>query len=220
MSVRPQFEVYFDFDNTITGFDVLDDIIQRFSVNEDWKRSERAWEAGEIGSRECLEQQLAQVRISEAALRDYLGSIRVDPAFPLIIDWLRKREVAPVMILSDSFRAVIATILENNGIADLTIRANELQLDGDQPVVSFPYYNSICSRCANCKTSHLFRRGRPEGTRKIYIGDGLSDACPAGFCEIVFAKDKLLKHLSDIRKDCIPFRDLGTVYLHLQTLLP
>jgi 2,3-diketo-5-methylthio-1-phosphopentane phosphatase len=220
MSGSIQFEVYFDFDNTITEFDVLDDIIQRFSVNDDWKRIELAWEAGQIGSRECLERQLAQVRISKAALRDYLATIKVDPAFRSIIDWLRDREVERVMILSDSFSAIIAGILENNGIAGLTICANEMQLDGDRPVLSFPYYNSICSRCANCKTSHLFRRGRPEGTQKVYVGDGLSDACPASFCEILFAKDKLLKHYSGIRKDCIPFQDLSTVYSHLRTLLP
>jgi 2,3-diketo-5-methylthio-1-phosphopentane phosphatase len=220
MSDSPRLEVYFDFDNTVTEFDVLDDIIRRFSVNEDWKRIEESWEAGEIGSRECLEQQLAQVRVSPAALGEYLGTIRVDPAFPLIIGWLRERKVSPVMILSDSFSAIIAAILENNGITGLTIRANELRLDGDRPVVSFPYYGSICSRCANCKTSHLFRRDRPAGTKKIYVGDGLSDACPAGFCEILFAKDKLLKYYSGLRKDCIPFRDLSTVYSHIRTLLP
>lgn len=219
MSVSHQFEVYFDFDNTITSFDVLDDLIQRFSINDDWKRVEQAWEAGDIGSRECLEQQLSQVRISKATLREYLGTIKVDPAFPLIIDWLRERKISP-MILSDSFSSIIADILENNGIAGLTIRANEMRLKGDRPVVTFPYYHSICTKCANCKTSHLFRRNRPEGTKKIYIGDGQSDVCPAGFCEILFAKDKLLKHFSGIRKDCIPFRNLSTVFSHLQNLLP
>jgi 2-hydroxy-3-keto-5-methylthiopentenyl-1-phosphate phosphatase len=219
MNRSPKFEVYFDFDNTITEFDVLDDIIGRFSINDDWKRIEEAWESGAIGSRECLEQQLAQVRISGAALHEYLETVRVDPAFPRIIDWLRTKGVAP-MILSDSFTSIISGILENNGIDGLSIRANEMRLDGDRPVVAFPYYHSICTKCANCKTSHLFRRDRPEGTRKIYVGDGLSDACPAGFCEILFAKDKLLKHFLEIRRDCIPFRDLGTVYSHLQTLMP
>lgn len=116
MSVSHQFEVYFDFDNTITDFDVLDDIIRRFSINDGWRRVEEAWEAGNISSRECLEQQLSQVRVSEAALREYLGTIEVDPAFPLIVNWLRKREVAPT-ILSDSFSSIIAGILGNNGIA-------------------------------------------------------------------------------------------------------
>ncbi|MCX5696960.1 MAG: hypothetical protein NTU54_03145 [Candidatus Omnitrophica bacterium] len=36
----------FDFDNTITPFDVLDDIIEKFSVNDDWVVYEEAWRAG------------------------------------------------------------------------------------------------------------------------------------------------------------------------------
>jgi len=218
MNPSSPFEIYLDFDNTITEFDVLDGIIERFSVSDDWRRAEEAWAAGLIGSRECLERQLAQVRVSPAALKEYLRPIRVDPAFGPILELLRAREIEPV-ILSDSFAPIIAEILANNGIAGITTFANEMSLDGDRPVVSFPYFGSICSRCANCKTSHLLKRNRPPGLKKIYVGDGQSDVCPAGFCEILFAKGSLLKHYSALRRDCIPFADLGTVYSHLQHLL-
>jgi 2,3-diketo-5-methylthio-1-phosphopentane phosphatase len=219
MTAVPAFEVYFDFDNTVTDFDVLDEIIQRFSVNEDWKLAEAAWAAGSIGSRDCLARQLAQVRVSADALRDYLRPIRIDPAFAPILALLRSRGLEPV-ILSDSFTPVISAILENNGVAGLVIFANELRLEGDVPVVAFPYFNSICSTAANCKTSHLFRRQRPAGTRKIYVGDGQSDICPAGFCEILFAKGRLFRHYSALRREnCFPFENLSTVLSHLQLLL-
>jgi 2,3-diketo-5-methylthio-1-phosphopentane phosphatase len=218
MSGSSPFEVYFDFDNTITGFDVLDEVIRRFSLNDDWKHAEAAWEAGEIGSRECLERQMSQVRVSTAALEDYLGPIKVDPAFRPIIDLLRAHAVEPA-IVSDSFRLIIDRVLANNGVDGMQVLANELRLEGDRPVLAFPYFNSICSTCGNCKTSHLFKRNRPAGTKKIYVGDGRSDICPAGFCEILFAKDSLLRHYQPLRKDCIPFHDLGAVYSHLQHLL-
>jgi 2,3-diketo-5-methylthio-1-phosphopentane phosphatase len=218
MNDSRNFEVYFDFDNTITDFDVLDDVIQRFSINEDWKRAETSWEAGEIGSRECLELQLSQVRVTVAALQDHLDSIKIDPAFHGIIDLLCAHNIEPV-IVSDSFRLIIDRVLGNNGVKGLRILANELRLEGDQPVLAFPHFNAICSKCANCKTSHLVNRRRPAGTKKIYVGDGRSDICPAGFCEILFAKDSLLRHYQKIRKDCIPFEDLGTVYTNLQRLL-
>jgi len=64
------------------------------------------------------------------------------------------------------------------------------------PVLEFPYFGSICSTAGNCKTSHLLRRGRPAGTRKVYVGDGRSDICPAQFCEILFAKGSLYQHYS------------------------
>ena len=218
MSAPAPFEIYFDFDNTITAFDVLDEIIRRFSTNEDWRRVEEEWASGAIGSRECLERQMAQVRVSEDALRDYLHTVGVDPAFPAILALLRSRDIQPV-ILSDSFASVISAILANNGISGIPILANQLRLVGDRPVVSFPFFASICTVCANCKTSHLLRRDRPAGTRKIYVGDGQSDICPAGFCEILFAKGRLFRHFSPIRKNCIPFEDLGAVHAHLERLL-
>lgn len=219
MSGSPTFEAYFDFDNTITPFDVLDDVIQRFSIDEDWRRAEHAWEAGEIGSRECLERQLAGVRVAAPVFRDYLATVPVDPAFPGLLAWLRERAIEPV-IVSDSFVPVIGAILERHGITGLTVRANELTWDGDRPVPAFPYHQSICTRCGNCKTSHLLRRDRPADTRKIYVGDGRSDICPAGFCEILFAKGSLLKHFAPLRPDCIPFGNLGAVHHHLRTLIP
>lgn len=218
MSPRPPYEVYFDFDNTITGFDVLDEIIRRFSINENWKRVEDDWEAGKIGSRECLERQLAEVRFTPDALHAYLATVKVDPYFPRILALLRERGIEPV-IVSDSFTQVISAVLQANGIRDLRILANEMRIDGDRPVVSFPFFHSICTRCGNCKTSHLFRRDREPGTTKIYAGDGRSDICPAGFCDILFAKGSLLRHYSSLRPDCIPFENLEPVFSNLQRIL-
>jgi len=218
MSPAPALEVYFDFDNTITPFDVLDDIIQRFSINEDWRGVEEEWSSGRIGSRECLERQFAQVRISAGDLQAYLRTIPVDPAFGPIVALLRSRGIEPV-ILSDSFTALIGPILAHQGIPPLPTRCNELRLDGDRPVVTFPYFHAICSRSGNCKCSHLLRRDRPAGTRKVYVGDGQSDICPANVCEILFAKGSLLAHYAPIRPDCIPFQSLATVHDHLRDLL-
>ena len=212
-------EVYFDFDNTITDFDVLDEVIRRFSVDEGWKVAEAAWESGEIGSRECLERQFAGVRVSDAELRDYLATVRIDPAFPRIVRLLGEAGIKPV-ILSDSFTPFISAILGQNGVAGIDIFANEIRIDGRVPKVSFPYFGSICSTSGNCKTSHLLRRNRPAGTRKVYVGDGRSDICPAQFCEILFAKGTLYDHYAKIRGNCFPFADLSSVEEHLKTLLP
>jgi 2,3-diketo-5-methylthio-1-phosphopentane phosphatase len=219
MKPNPLLEVYFDFDNTITGFDVLDDIILRFSVDDRWKLAEAAWESGEIGSRECLERQFTGVRISEEALGDYIGAVRIDPAFAQIVELLAGVGIRPV-ILSDSFKSVISAILKNNGVSGIEVFANEMHLEGSVPVLEFPYFGSICSTAGNCKTSHLLRRGRPAGTRKVYVGDGRSDICPAQFCEILFAKGSLYQHYSAIRGNCFHFEELGTVHAHLKTLIP
>ena len=219
MTTPSLFEVYFDFDNTLTRYDVLDAIIRDFSVDDEWQRIEADWDAARIGSRECLELQFARVRVTEAALSDYLSRIKVDPALPDLLDFLRSKEIEPV-ILSDSCDWIIRRILTANGLGPLPIFANEITFDGDRPLISFPYFASICTRCGNCKTSHLMQRNRPPGTRKVYVGDGRSDICPAGFCEVLFAKDSLLRHYSPLRPDCIPFDSLEMVLNHLKSLIP
>jgi len=213
------FEVYFDFDNTIAEIDVLDDLIARFSRNEDWKTAEAEWVAGRIGSRECLERQMAQVRIGPAALSAYLETIALDPGFQPLVQYLRSRGIEPV-ILSDSFDLIISAILAHHGVEGIAVFANELRSEGDALKPSFPYAGSICSTQGNCKCSHLYRRGRAAGTQKIYVGDGRSDICPAGFCEILFAKDRLLQHFSALHKRCLPFRKLSDVLSQLPSLLP
>ena len=76
--------VFFDFDNTITHFDVLDDIIKRFAVNKGWKEWEEAWEKGRIGSRRCLKEQMSLVAIGRKELLKYLSGVRIDPYFKII----------------------------------------------------------------------------------------------------------------------------------------
>lgn len=219
MTTPPPFEVYLDFDNTLTPFDVVDAIIRDFSVDDEWKRIEEEWESGRIGSRECLERQFARLRVTRPALSDYLAQIPVEPALPELFAHLRARAV-PFAILSDSCEWIIRRILAARGIEAPPIFANALEFDGDRLSITFPYFASICTRCGNCKTSHLMRRNRPDGTRKIYVGDGRSDVCPAGFCEVLFAKDGLYRHYAPLRPDCIQFDSLDTVLNHLKSLIP
>ena len=65
--------VFLDFDNTMTTSDVLDDIIRRFSINEQWMVLQKAWEEDQIGTKECLEGQLKNVRVTKDALHKFLS---------------------------------------------------------------------------------------------------------------------------------------------------
>ena len=94
--------VVFDFDNTITTYDVLDDIILRFSVNDAWKALEDKWKRGKIGSKECLKGQMAGIRITKENLDRYLKKIKLDPYFKKLIRLLGANKIR-LMILIDYF---------------------------------------------------------------------------------------------------------------------
>jgi len=205
--------VFFDFDNTITPFDVLDDILDRFSIDARWKMHEKAWEAGKIGSRECLEAQLSSVRVSEPMLFKYLSTVPIDPHFRRLVKWLKKRDVASI-IVSDSFSLFIQYILKHNKVDDIPVYANEIRLEADRLIPSFPYASKDCARCAHCKKKHILEH---KDRFVVYIGDGRSDICPAEHSHLVFAKGALLEHFQKSKRPCVEFNALADVSASLKT---
>jgi 2-hydroxy-3-keto-5-methylthiopentenyl-1-phosphate phosphatase len=207
--------VFFDFDNTITFFDVLDDIIERFSINRDWVGFERAWKRREIGSSDCLKGQLQSVRITKKDFLVYLSLIRIDPRFHKFIAILKKERMKPV-IVSDSFSFIIKFILKNNGITGIRVYANTLKFSKDRLIPLFPHTNNQCRLCAHCKRNTLKKDASDKVI--IYIGDGRSDICPAEYSDLVFAKRSLLEHFRKTKRLCIGFNNLDDIYGYLKGL--
>ena len=118
--------LFFDFDNTLTQGDVLDDLIERYSPNEFWRDWENAWAKGDLPARDCLRLQVENMRVPRARLLEDVARVRIDPSFAEIVDWARRHQVE-VQIVSDSFLPLIRHILHANGIAGIPVLANRLE---------------------------------------------------------------------------------------------
>lgn len=208
--------VFFDFDNTLTAFDVLDSIVENFSVDKRWALFEDAWKKGKIGSKDCLSGQLKSVRIGKKALDRYLSRIKIDPYFKKIIALLKKNKVKSA-ILSDSFSYFLRYILHSNGIKGIRVYSNKIKLFNNKLIPSFPHQHENCEICGNCKSSHLAKNAASDKVI-IYVGDGLSDLCPAKNSDIVFAKGSLKKYLTKEGKPFISFDGLRNVYNFLRRM--
>ncbi|MBU2102276.1 MAG: MtnX-like HAD-IB family phosphatase [Candidatus Omnitrophota bacterium] len=212
------YRVFFDFDNTITSFDVLDAIIEKFSRNQQWRSVECSWQRGDIGSRECLDAQIRELRVRKHTLIRYLAGIRIDPAFGSILSLLSLHRITPI-IVSDSFSFIIRTILAANGIGLLPVYANRLRFSGTRLIPIFAHTDKRCAAlCAHCKKKTLLDRIKSD-TITIYIGDGLSDVCASLEATLVFAKANLARQLDRHRKPYIPFESLETVRTCLREVL-
>jgi len=208
------YSVFFDFDNTITTFDVLDEVIKRFAVDQNWVRLEERWKKKEIGSKECLEGQLKSLCVTKQSLAQYLDGIKIDPYAVKLFVMLRRHGVKPI-ILSDSFSFIINYVLKVNKITGIEVYANTLTFNNNRLVPSFPYLNG-CARCGNCKKGQLslFNNGK----KTIYVGDGHSDMCPAEAADFVFAKEPLLSYLKSRKKPCRAFKNFKEIYDFLKEL--
>ncbi|MFA6078486.1 MAG: MtnX-like HAD-IB family phosphatase [Candidatus Omnitrophota bacterium] len=213
-----KYRVFFDFDNTITKFDVIDDILERFSVNDKWIDLEKRWKAGRIGSKECLKGQLGGVRMTKKELDRYLSHVGIDPYFKKLLKLLRSNKIKTT-ILSDDFDYILNRVLKLNGISGLDVYSNRLKLDGDRLMPRFPIVNKSCLMCGHCKKKSMFSNSRKCHT-VVYIGDGASDVCASKHADLVFAKGTLAKYFASKKLDHIPIKGLKDTYEYFKRRLP
>jgi 2-hydroxy-3-keto-5-methylthiopentenyl-1-phosphate phosphatase len=182
--------VFVDFDGTIVPDDATNQLLDRFAPPS-WLEIEDDWQSGRIGSRECMERQVALVRARPEELDAFLAGVKIDPDFSSFVD-LCKTNGARVTVVSDGLDRSVRTVLKAAKL-DLPYVANRLEwLGGDRWRLAFPHAKDDCSALmGNCKCA--VARG-PAGTVRIMIGDGRSDFCIAGTAHFVLAKSSLLKH--------------------------
>jgi len=206
-----RYDVFFDFDNTITTFDVIDDMLIRFSKDDSWLELERKWKRGLIGSRECLEGQVKGIRISKPDLDKYLRTIELDPDFKKLINFLKSKDIK-TLILTDNFDYIVRGILKHKRIQPLGIYSNSLKIRDKHLIPSFPLTNkNHGKRCGHCKKATLLKNLDKDSVN-VYVGDGLSDVCPSEVADIVFAKGNLKKYLKKKGIAFHPFRDFKDIY--------
>lgn len=205
-----------DFDGTISRRDVIDSLLARFGM-PGWQDLEAAWERGEIGSRECMQKQVALLDMSREALHAELEQIELDPTFAA---FARAAQAAgmPVQIVSDGLDYAIEVLLRRAGLQDLQVFANHLTVVGPQRwALENPWQQPGC-QSGNCKCAH-WQASVARGARVLYIGDGRSDFCVAGKVDFVLAKASLLTYCREQQIAHAAFASFDEALTLLPTIL-
>lgn len=219
-SIRPI--VFSDFDGTITQLDVTDQILAQLA-HPSWREIEQEWACGSIGSRECLERQVALVDASSAELNALIDSVPVDAHFKSFLR-LTERQKLPFYVVSDGFDYVIRRVLKRAGVNGqlrngMHLFASALQVEGRRLQLSFPHTAPPCEHgCATCKTD-IIRRLSGGHSPIVFIGDGLSDRFAVEAADLIFAKHQLLAYCREKGIECVPFETFGDIEAALKRLL-
>jgi 2,3-diketo-5-methylthio-1-phosphopentane phosphatase len=188
-----QWTILCDFDGTISVEDITDSLLERFG-RPGWQAIEQAWRRGDIGSHDCMAQQVALLEVTSEELDAHLDGMSIDRAFAAFA--LAAQDAGmPLAVVSDGLDYAIRRILGNHGLGSLPIVANRLEASGKAGwSLDFPYGSATCRVAAgNCKCA-CANRARAEQRRVLLIGDGASDFCVAGEADLVFAKHRLIEH--------------------------
>jgi 2,3-diketo-5-methylthio-1-phosphopentane phosphatase len=209
--------IFCDFDGTISGRDIGFDLFHRHGVQEPWHSRMLA---REISVAEYWRGVFTTLdpALTPEALDEYLAAIPIDPGFADLLA-LARREGIRFTVVSDGFDLYIERFLRLHGVEGLEVHANHAELAPGGVRVSFPNAAEGCDCfCAGCKRNLLLGLSDPE-SRIVYIGDGISDYCPAEHADIIFAKRDLAAYCNAHRLPHYPFKTLGDVARQMALLL-
>ncbi len=214
--------VFCDFDGTITREDVTDQILTQLA-HPSWREIELEWVRGAIGSRECMERQMALVETSPAELHALIDAIPLDPHFAAFYRFTQKRHM-DFYVVSDGFDYVIRRVLKRSGVNGplrngTHLFASALRVEGRRLVPSFPHSEKPCEHgCATCKPG-VMRRFRDGHRPVVFVGDGLSDRFALEEADLIFAKRQLLAYCREHGIACQPFETFAEVREELDRVL-
>ncbi len=214
--------IFCDFDGTITQVDATDQILTQLA-HPSWREVEQEWTRGLIGSKECLERQMALVETTPAELNVLIDALPVDTDFARFDGFARESGI-PLYILSDGLDHVIRRVLRRAGVRRAlrngsNFYSSALRLVGGRLRISFPYGSPDCTHgCATCKPALIERHARGRDP-VIYIGDGLSDRYAVERASLIFAKRQLLAYCRDRGLNCRAFETFGDILEVLPELI-
>jgi 2-hydroxy-3-keto-5-methylthiopentenyl-1-phosphate phosphatase len=203
-----------DFDGTISKSDVTDALLAKFA-SPDWEEIEDSWQEGLITSRQCMTEQYALVKATEAELDGWLGTVEIDETFLDFVAFCRANGVA-LTIISDGFDFYIKRILARYGLGDIDLFSNHLEFRDGSIVTEFPHTNDACDTCGNCKTG-IFHTVKTPANKVVYIGDGWSDRCVAHESDVIFAKHKLITYCHERGLDYTPYLTFADILTEMRS---
>ena len=214
--------VFCDFDGTICRDDVGREFFRTFVGEERAKAIVQDYLDGSITASESLTRECAAVDdCSEAMFGEFEKKFEVDQSFPAFAQFCSLNQI-PLTVLSDGLDKYVQPILARAKLESVPWFANRLEFKREAKKttlgVDFPYSDAECDRCGNCKRNHMLTLSADEDVI-VYIGDGISDRCPARFADIVFAKRSLIKYCQLENISFFEFNDFNDVLKRLEPLV-
>ena len=202
---KPNVAVLCDFDGTATPHIVIDMLYHRFAA-PCWLEITQRWSRGEISTQEEIQSCFATISATRAEMEAFLDSIPLDPGFPSLLDFCRRRGYR-FAIVSDRLSWYIKYILDQHGIRDVTIYASEIRFEADRFRFSFPWYSPDTPLRSTSKSA-IVRRYQAEDFEVVFIGDGLSDIDAVEVADVVYARNGLMEHC---REQAIPAIEISNL---------
>ncbi|MGZ3579234.1 MAG: MtnX-like HAD-IB family phosphatase [Syntrophales bacterium] len=211
---KPRLLILCYFDGTVSTVDMGNEILNRFT-DKGWEEIDRAYCAGEIGSRVAYMRVASLFTGSRSQMLEFVsGREKIDPHFLEFYRFCQSKGV-DLKIVSDGLDFYIDAILKRNNLHDIEFFSNVTVFQDDNKLsIEFPRMNDKCEKCGTCKKDVL-RDYRSNYDRVIYVGNGYSDVCPAKDADLVFAKEVLYEKCRQDGTACVHYENFRDILIYL-----
>lgn len=210
--------IYCDFDGTISKRDVTDHMLGRFA-DPVWEAIEADWQAGRITGAECMREQIALLRGSDAELDAELDLQDLDPGFVEFAGWCASQNL-PLTVVSDGVDRFIHRILSRHELGHLPVISNQLGGTESRRLLQQPWLRQGCAAGSGvCKCEVVTASSGDADSLLVFVGDGRSDCCVSARADILFAKDKLAAYAAARGQPHHVFADFNDVRRRLAIIL-
>jgi 2-hydroxy-3-keto-5-methylthiopentenyl-1-phosphate phosphatase len=201
--------VFCDFDGTITAEETFVGMLRQFST-VDYNQTERLLSQGKISLRDAVRRQVESIPCEQyPRVLDYIRDKDLRTGFADLLDFLYFQGIPLVVVsggLLASVRSRLATYVQRiHAIhaAQIDCRGAYLKIVSD--------YESDTEVVAKTKVMAGYRC-----QTSILIGDGITDLNPALSADLVFARDRLCRYLTERGKAFVRWEDFYDIINHLQ----
>lgn len=204
-----------DFDGTITKRDTLVEILDRFAGPK-WRKIAKLVHGGKMGTRIALKKEFALCRVTKKEYITFLSkNVKIDATFKSFLGFCKENKLG-LLIVSGGFGLNIETVFRKHGINKIPYYANKISFNKDRIKIFYPYKDKTCSDCGHCKAPYI-RKFKKRGYFTIYIGDSVTDRCPAKVADLVFAKHHLAEYCEEKEINYIPYNKFSGIQRFLKS---
>ncbi len=203
-----------DFDDTAAQQNVAHLVLDRFA-NNDWRKLQQQFQEGTIRAKDYFEWPFASVTASREAMQRHVrDNGRLRDGFVELAHYCREHGVE-LAIVTHGLDFYVEALLEQAGLDWLPTYAVHAHFNDSGIQYEYKYAREGCLEYGNCKCS-IVDRYRGNGRQVLYVGDGISDLCPARRADLVFARARLLKECQEQGLPHIELRDFNDVIAELE----
>jgi len=214
LEIALKLAIFTDYDGTITTTDTIDLMLDTYG-QKDWFALSRRLDAAGATNIERMTAEFTPFNATREQVRTLLTEkVGIDETFVGFLQYARSRRWK-VVVLSQGVRESMEAIFAKFGIESVECHANALTAPGSPCGIAFPEKGTVrndgCGGlCGVCKSGHI-SRARSMGFKTVYIGDGITDRCPAAAADLVFAKKYLKKYLTQKGLPFVPFETFADI---------